>query len=239
MDAAAPKPKSRAKLWRENLLADPARTADYRQKTRAASKARYNALKSDPEFLAKERQRKRELKRKLYADPKSKAVILKQAATYRAKPEYKARQAESMAAWKSANRDAVRAYQTHWIKENAEHVREYAKEFSKEYRARPEVKQFTRAKQLSNYGLTMAAFVAMWESQSGKCAVCSIEMLPTGRYKDSVCVDHNHVTGDVRGLLCQGCNHGIGNLKDSPEVLEQAAAYLRSRGHYSKHKTGN
>lgn len=239
MDGTKEKHESRAAKWRASLHSDPVRLEQYRAKTRAAAKARYHALKSDPEFIAKERQRKRELQRSRYANPETKAIITAQNATYRAKPELKAKKAVAMAAWRAANKGAIKEYQAHWKKENAETVRGYLKEYSRDYRERPEVKQINRAKHLSkNYGISMADFVAMWDAQNGKCAVCEIEMLPTGRTADAACVDHNHVTGDVRGLLCRSCNHGIGHLKDSPEILELAAAYLRLRGHYGKHKSG-
>jgi len=42
-----------------------------------------------------------------------------------------------------------------------------------------------------------------------------------------LCVDHNHQTGEVRGLLCQKCNTGIGNMKDSIKILSQAILYLK------------
>ena len=43
-------------------------------------------------------------------------------------------------------------------------------------------------------------------------------------------IDHNHKTGEVRGLLCNGCNTGIGMLKDDPQVLRSALRYLEQRG---------
>jgi hypothetical protein len=39
-------------------------------------------------------------------------------------------------------------------------------------------------------------------------------------------VDHNHATGEIRGLLCQACNHAIGKFKDKPELCRKAADYL-------------
>jgi hypothetical protein len=46
-----------------------------------------------------------------------------------------------------------------------------------------------------------------------------------GRIK-ALAVDHNHATGEIRGLLCANCNKGIGNLGDSPDRLLVAAGYL-------------
>jgi len=39
-------------------------------------------------------------------------------------------------------------------------------------------------------------------------------------------IDHDHATGQIRGLLCNNCNRAIGLLKDNPQTLRQAAAYL-------------
>lgn len=42
-------------------------------------------------------------------------------------------------------------------------------------------------------------------------------------------IDHDHLTGKIRGMLCDACNKGLGLFKDSPELLEKAATYLKSR----------
>ena len=64
----------------------------------------------------------------------------------------------------------------------------------------------------------------LWERQQGKCAACKIELVKHGKGTN---VDHNHVTMQVRGLLCNKCNLGIGLLQDSAEVCSAAAEYLR------------
>jgi hypothetical protein len=56
------------------------------------------------------------------------------------------------------------------------------------------------------------------------CAICRQPERTPGR---ALAVDHDHATGEVRGLLCGNCNRGIGFLGDSAELLESAAGYLR------------
>jgi hypothetical protein len=76
-----------------------------------------------------------------------------------------------------------------------------------------------RKNQLQKYGLTEEAYGAMVASQGGCCLIC-------GTSVDRLHVDHDHSTGDVRGLLCQSCNHGLGNFKDRIDLLLRAADYL-------------
>ena len=61
----------------------------------------------------------------------------------------------------------------------------------------------------------------MLQAQDNKCAICKMVI------NESCHVDHCHDTNIVRGLLCGGCNTGIGMLQDNPDILEEAARYLR------------
>lgn len=142
-----------------------------------------------------------------------------------------------MKAWRVANKDKVSSNFKQWKADNKESRVAYMKAYGAEYRAREGSKKTFWERNLRiNYRLTPEDFNDLWQKQGGKCGVCSVSMSPRGRTSDAVCVDHNHETGSVRGLLCRGCNHGIGNLKDSPEVLEAAARYLRAQGSYSTSK---
>lgn len=82
------------------------------------------------------------------------------------------------------------------------------------------------------YGLKLEDYDAMLEAQGGGCAICHAtapgRMTASGRPRDRYfAIDHDHVTGQVRGLLCDRCNRGIGLLRDDADTLESAAAYLR------------
>ena len=78
------------------------------------------------------------------------------------------------------------------------------------------------------FGITLEDYDSMLEQQDGKCAICKSEDSKGKRFS----VDHNHKTGEVRGLLCNPCNVAIGLLKDSPEVIDSAKEYLLKRGNY-------
>lgn len=83
-----------------------------------------------------------------------------------------------------------------------------------------------RAKALrlqSLYGLTEEQVRALMDSQKGCCAVCR-EPLPGGNQTH---IDHDHDTGQVRGILCGQCNRAEGLLRRSPLIAERLAAYLR------------
>lgn len=148
--------------------------------------------------------------------------------------ESKARHSAYMKAWRARNRDSIQAYQKAWKDANKEAVKAYQHAYHQSYRQLDAVQQKTRKRHLrESYKLTPEAFNALWERQCGKCLVCAIEMLPRGRHGASVAIDHNHVTGEVRGLLCRKCNHGLGHFNDDPETLDRAAQYLRDKGHYS------
>ena len=76
---------------------------------------------------------------------------------------------------------------------------------------------------LWSYGISYEEYRALLEQQDNACAVCRVA------FTREPCVDHDHKTGKVRGLLCTGCNTGIGKLGDSIQGLLRAATYLTGR----------
>ena len=90
---------------------------------------------------------------------------------------------------------------------------------------------FSRDKYLKRYGITHADYERILKAQGGVCAIC--ESTETKKW-DHFSVDHNHETGEVRGLLCATCNTGLGQFQDAPDLLIKAANYLTLRGHYGE-----
>lgn len=74
------------------------------------------------------------------------------------------------------------------------------------------------------YGISQDQYEAMLAAQAGACAIC--RTLDWGGKSGVPHVDHCHATGRVRGLLCAGCNNGLGNFVDDPTRLRAAADYL-------------
>ena len=87
-----------------------------------------------------------------------------------------------------------------------------------------------------NYNISLTEYARMFSEQNGVCAICSqpeSSKMP-GRKTDAseprvrdLSVDHDHKTGAVRGLLCNSCNHMLGEARDSVEVLLAGADYIR------------
>lgn len=75
----------------------------------------------------------------------------------------------------------------------------------------------------AKYQITQEYRNQLLEKQSGLCAICRV-VAHTSR--KPLHIDHDHVTGKVRGLLCHSCNVGIGFLKENTEILENAKQYL-------------
>jgi hypothetical protein len=80
----------------------------------------------------------------------------------------------------------------------------------------------TRARRINihrKYRLTVPAYRAMLAVANESCMLC-------GDHTEEFSVDHNHQTGEVRGLLCNPCNLGLGYFKDSILRLQKAIDYL-------------
>lgn len=85
--------------------------------------------------------------------------------------------------------------------------------------ANPEKRRAQKLRQ--DYGLTPEQFDSMLRAQGGVCAICQ-------ESTTDYCIDHCHVTGRVRGILCRPCNVGIGQFRDDAKLLLDAADYVEA-----------
>ena len=74
---------------------------------------------------------------------------------------------------------------------------------------------------MRKYGITIEQYDRMSMDQNNVCRICS---QPQTDYK--LAVDHDHKTGEIRGLLCQNCNTGLGKFQDNIQLLQNAIDYL-------------
>ena|ERR1035437_5823272 len=102
----------------------------------------------------------------------------------------------------------------------------YRREWNRAYRLRcPEMRLASR---LRTYGLTLAEYESMLAAQGGVCVVC--QSGPSGSaHEKRLHVDHDHVTGRVRGLLCGGCNQALGYSHEDADRLRRLAAYVEAQ----------
>jgi hypothetical protein len=75
----------------------------------------------------------------------------------------------------------------------------------------------------NTYGLQPGDYDRLYTHQTGVCAICK---RATGATR-KLCVDHDHATGKVRGLLCRPCNDMLGHARDSDMFFYRAAGYLQ------------
>lgn len=79
----------------------------------------------------------------------------------------------------------------------------------------------------NKYGISIEEYDRMYDSQSGRCAICGDSMLRKGGGNQRCAhVDHCHATNRVRGLLCFRCNIGLGSFRDRCDLLRSATDYL-------------
>lgn len=101
-----------------------------------------------------------------------------------------------------------------WYEKN----KDRKKELSKDYRSTKKDQDLKKS-----YGISLHEYSEMLVEQDYSCKICQTHQ---DSLKRALCVDHNHDTGKIRGLLCDTCNRSLGLLKDNIEVLKRAVDYL-------------
>lgn len=129
---------------------------------------------------------------------------------------YLYRTEKTFTGWETICRECKNAKSRRWSKENREKAIAAKRSWRK---ANPH--RLAAQKRKRVYGITDEQYQAMHDAHEGKCAIC-------GSSKPWLNIDHDHVTGRVRGLLCKQCNWAIGLMKDDPQRLKRASEYLET-----------
>jgi hypothetical protein len=135
----------------------------------------------------------------------------------REKARYHANKAKHKAkrvAYGLKNKERIREKATEWYRQNKEKAK---KRINENYNENKEVIILKR--KLKRHNLTIQQLEIMKNKCNDLCQIC-------GKGSDKICIDHNHINGKVRGLLCNNCNSGIGFLRDDVKILKSAISYL-------------
>jgi len=132
------------------------------------------------------------------------------------------------AQWREANKERVSQLSKKYYTENKDSLLDY----QRKYREHPVNNHRSFLQRLDKeWGLSESKYVEMFSAQKGECPICESPLISDTKRP---VVDHNHTTGDIRGILCDGCNRAIGLLGDSEVSLQNALNYLKERGSYGK-----
>lgn len=118
------------------------------------------------------------------------------------------------------NKDIIKERRKEYYQQNKEVIKERVSNYRKEnpYKIR-------EAQLKCKFGIDLDEYTDLLIKQDNKCAICKSD--DTGRIDHKYFhVDHDHKTGNVRGLLCSKCNSAIGLLNDDVGILKNAINYL-------------
>lgn len=110
--------------------------------------------------------------------------------------------------WRDKNKTKVKSYRDKWRREHPNYYEEWAERNKSKIRL-SQIKY--------NYNLTEEEYEALPKA----CEVCG--------NTENLCIDHDHITGKVRGVLCSRCNSALGLLGDSKEVILKLASYIEKQ----------
>jgi hypothetical protein len=131
--------------------------------------------------------------------------------------------AQSSEKRKEQMREYMRGYTRKPYNRDKEKQREACRKWERKVHERdPEANSLRKRRALlkHRYGITLEEFNALLAKQNSRCAICCLS--------DNVVwhIDHCHVSGKFRGVLCSQCNKGLGHFKDSLILLLAAVKYL-------------
>lgn len=135
------------------------------------------------------------------------------------------KKAEKARQWRADNPGLSAKKAKERYHKNPERQREKTKKWRNDH---PEaIAKIYRTALLKKYGLTDECYNKMLHEQNNSCSICL--SMESGTEKGVFCVDHDHNSGIVRGLLCRPCNIALGLFKDNETTLMKAIEYLQKK----------
>lgn len=120
------------------------------------------------------------------------------------KEKYPERVKETNKVWRANNKDVKAEYNRRYNLQNQEAIK--------------------NNRYIYKYNITLEEFRCMVAQQGGRCRVCDEQE------GESLHIDHNHATGEIRGLLCKSCNMALGLFNDDAKSLQGAINYINETG---------
>jgi len=109
--------------------------------------------------------------------------------------------------YRQNNKDLISKRKKLYVKRNYKRIKEYQREWHIKY----------------NHNITIEEYNRMFIKQEGKCMICNTHQ---NNLTKPLFIDHDHITGKIRGLLCGNCNSVLGHANDNKEILKDAIEYL-------------
>ena len=202
------------------------------------ARQRYSERKNDIEYMERMRVRGRKNSRKSYQLNREKKLEghRKWYLKNKDKIEYKEKikKASRKSYLKNKEKVLVRGREREQTGKRKEDHKNWAlknQEKVKAIRKKQYIKHYPKYTLKHTYGITVEQFKSLLILQNNKCGICEKE------FKKIPCIDHNHKTGKIRGVLCSSCNSGLGSLGDSPEIINRAINWLQGKMTFRKRAT--
>jgi hypothetical protein len=158
------------------------------------------------------------MKNKKELTPEQKLQRAEYARKWRRKNPEKASKQSKL--YRIRNKEKIKISNKKYREENNEYLQKINKEWYNENKEKVRDVQLNRT-----FGITLEEYNELLNKQNGVCSICGDP--PTIDQK-KFSIDHDHITGKIRGILCRGCNVGIGHFKDDPELLRKAINYIKN-----------
>ena len=173
------------------------------------------------------------------ANPEKRAAFLRKHAAeqrVRNKAKWESMTEEQKDAVRTKQREAMKAWRKKLLPDQLAEVRKRNRDRMREYMADPErrlvARRQSREKRAASFGLDPDA-LRRAEARSTACAICDRPFIKAARNRKESSIiphiDHDHRTGQFRGLLCRWCNAGLGAFNDSQVTLRRAIEYLQTQ----------